>query len=92
MTKQMSGQVTVLTAGVNVAGPVEPVGSAWALKAHPDNAGAVWIGHDGAGGVSAVTGFPLSAGEGVIVRAYSLSALRIDADVSGDKLCWLRLG
>ena len=92
MSAVVSGQIAVPTAGVHVAGPSNPAGQTFALKAHPDNAGTVWFGDEGAGSVSASTGFPLSPGEGIVVRVARLSALRFDAYASGDRICWLRLG
>jgi hypothetical protein len=92
----LSGQITVTTAGTAVAGPATPTATAIALKAHPDNAGAVWIGNDGEDDVTNANGFPLSPGEGVVLELGSwgtvaLSGFYVDADNNGDKACWVVL-
>lgn len=90
MARQLSGQVTVTAAGSAVAGPsVE--GQYFAVKGHPSNTGTVWLGNDGSDNVSNVTGFPLDPGQAIELYAATLSVLRFDADVSGDKLCWYRV-
>lgn len=87
---QLSGQITVTIAGVAVQGPnVE--GHYFALKAHPSNAGTVWLGNDGNNDVDSSSGFPLDPGEGVEVFARTLAALYFDAASSGDKVCWVRV-
>lgn len=82
-----SGQITVSTAGTAVQGTFSAAKTV-AVKAHPDNAGAVWIGNDDAGDVTNANGFPLSPGEGVVLTG-GLSDFWVDADNSGDVLCWL---
>lgn len=86
-----SGQVTVVTAGMAVAGPATPEGNMWALRAHPSNTGATFVG-DVDGDVSSANGFALAVGDPpLVVQATSLSELWFDAAVSGEKVCWLRL-
>lgn len=85
-----SGQITVTTAGTAVAGPAVD-GSAFAIKAHPNNTKPIWIGNDGTGTVSTTTGFPLQPGEGLVLAMPSLSLLRVNAEVNGEKACWVRL-
>lgn len=82
-----SGQITVTTAGTAVQGTFSSA-RVVAVKAHPDNADAVWVGSDGAGDVTAANGFPLDPGEGVVLTG-GLSDFWFDADSSGDKICWL---
>lgn len=84
----VSGLITVTTAGAAVRGPSTSGAAAVAVKAHPDNSDTVWIGNDGAGDVASTNGFPLDPGEGVVV-AGDLENYYFDADVSGEKLCWL---
>ena len=86
----LSGLITVTTAGTAVQGSDVP-GSIFAIKAHPDNTDTVWVGEDGAGDVSAANGFPLNAGESVVVEVANLNHFWFDADVNGEKLCWLKL-
>lgn len=90
MSRQLSGQITVTTAGTAVQGPnVE--GSRFALKAHPTNTGSIWMGNDVNNTVSATTGFPLDPGESIEVFARNLNVLHFDAGVSGEMLCWYRV-
>lgn len=92
MATQRSGQITVTTAGTAVAGPSTPQARRFALKAHPDNTDTVWVGQDGAGDVTSANGFPLDPGEGMVVEVVrSLAELYVDADVNGEKLCWMIL-
>ena len=95
----LSGQITVTTAGTAVQGPSTPAGKIFALKAHPDNTDTVWFGNDDADDVTSSNGFPLNPGEGVTIDidaiettpASNLAALWFDADVNGEKICWLKL-
>lgn len=91
MAANLSGQITVTTAGTAVAGPAAAVGSFFVIKAHPDNVGTVWFGDNGSGGVDANSGFPLNPSEAVEVYITSLAALRFNAESNGDKFCWYRV-
>lgn len=88
---QLSGQITVAVAGTPEQGPAQAAGSYFALKAHPANVGTVWCGNDGQGIVSGASGFPLDPGEMVELYARTLAILYVDADYSGDRLCWYRV-
>lgn len=91
MAGQLSGQITVTTAGTAVAGP-DVRGHEWLVRAHPDNTQEVWVGQDGAGDVTNTNGFPLvPTSEPVRFYAPNLNLLRFDADVNGEKICWLKL-
>ena len=83
----LSGLITVTTAGTAVKGTFAP-NQAVAVKAHPDNSDTVWVGNDGADDVTSANGFPLDPGEGVVLTG-GLSSYWFDADVSGEKICWL---
>lgn len=83
----LSGIITVTTAGTAVKGTAIP-GQKVAVKAHPDNSDTVWVGNDGAGDVASTNGFPLNPGEGVVLTG-GLSNWYFDADVNGEKICWL---
>lgn len=87
-----SGQITVATVGTAVQGTDQSC-SLVSFKAHPDNTDTVWIGEDGAGDVSSSNGYPLDPGEQIILQVPgdNLSTLWFDADVNGEKICWLRL-
>lgn len=82
--------VTVTTAGTEVRGPDMP-GNGFYLKAHPDNTDTVWVGNNGSGVVSSATGFPLNPGEAIYVPVGNLNRVMFDADVSGEKVCCIRL-
>lgn len=84
-----SGQITVTTSGTAVQGTTQ-AGSLFALKAHPDNTDVVWVGNVSED-VSNANGYPLEPGEQIIVQIPNLNALWVDADVNGEKLCWLAL-
>lgn len=88
---QLSGQITVTSAGTAQPGPADTVGTYFALKAHPDNVGTVWFGNHGGGGVSSETGYPLDPGEAVEVYARTLAVLYFDADNDSDTVCWYRV-
>lgn len=86
-----SGQVTVTTTGTAVRGSDVQCNFV-SLLAHPDNTDTVWVGDDDAGDVSSSNGYPLKAGGApVVLRVTNLRDLWFDADVSGEKICWLRL-
>lgn len=87
----LSGQITVTAAGVAERGPALPVGSLFAVKAHWDNTDVVLVGNDGADDVTNGNGFPLEAGEGLVIAVPNLAQLYFDADVSAEKVCWLKL-
>lgn len=84
----LSGLITITTAGTALKGPSTPGAFAVAVKAHPNNTDTVWVGNDGAGDVAATNGFPLNPGEGVVLPG-DLEKFWFDADVSGEKICWL---
>jgi hypothetical protein len=89
MAQQASGQVTVATAGTEVRGPALR-GTEWLIAALSTNTGVIYVGEDGAGAVSATTGFPLKPGDIIRVRAQNLNQLWFDATVNGEKVAFLR--
>jgi len=89
-TTAKSGQITVTTAGTAVVGTTE-AGSLFCIKAHPDNTDAVWVGQDGANDVTNANGFPLNPGETIVLNMANLNQVYFDADVSGEKVCWIKL-
>ena len=86
----LSGQITVTTAGTAVQGTNIGLANGVYLKADPDNTDAVFVGNDGADDVTNANGFPLGVGETILVQVSNLNMLWFDADVSGEKICWLR--
>lgn len=92
MAGQISGQITVTTAGTEVQGPDLQVNGEVLFIANPNNTDTVWVGNDGAGAVSSSTGFPLlQTGNTCIRRVNNLKDLWFDSDVSGEKVCYLLL-
>ena len=85
-----SGLITVTTAGTAVQG-TSRISHLIALKPHPDNTDAVWVGNDDLGDVTSSNGFPLDPGETIVIEVGNLADLWFDADVSGEKICWLAL-
>jgi hypothetical protein len=86
----ISGLITVTTAGTAVQGGNVALTNGVFVKAHPDNTDTVWVGNDGAGDVAATNGYPLNAGEFIVIQVDNLSDLWFDADVNGEKICWLK--
>lgn len=85
-----SGQITVTTAGTAVRGS-DVNGVFFALVAHPDNTDTVWVG-DSNGDVSNANGYPLGAGgAAVVLELGNLNQVWCDADVNGEKVCWIKL-
>ena len=84
-----AGTITVTTAGTSVQGPDQQVGSAVLIRAHPDNTQEAYVG--GANGeVSNTTGFALPpAGNAICLKIHNLNELWFDANVSGEKICWI---
>jgi hypothetical protein len=96
MAPILSGQITVTTAGTAVRGPdVSAINFlsgtlySFELKAHPSNTDAVWVGNDGANDITNANSFPLNPGETAIVEDVNLNQYWFDANVSGEKICWL---
>lgn len=96
MAKVRSGAITVTTAGTAVQGPAYPKAAndkliAFVIKADATNTDTVYVGNDGAGDVASTNGFPLDAGESIMVETNSLDDLWFDAAVSGEKLRWIQV-
>lgn len=86
-----SGQITVTTAGTAVQG-TSVAGEIFSIAPAPANTGIIYVGADSTNvEVASTSGYPLSPGESVIVKAYNLSELWFDSTVNGEKVCWLRI-
>jgi hypothetical protein len=83
MTRQLSGQIVVATAGTAVAGP-DVEGEYFALKGHPSNTGTVWVGNDGNDDVSNAVGFPLDPANAQSGDLMFRAAFATTADLYGD--------
>lgn len=97
MSEQVSGQITVSTAGTAEQGPSTPEGAEFMLKAHPGNTGNVAVGNDGNDDVTMSNGMVLAPGDVIFATffggfANALNALWFDADNDGDVICWLKVG
>lgn len=92
MALLLSGQITVSTAGTEVAGPDTGPGE-FLIKFDPGNTGAtVYVGNDGAGALSSTTGFKLEKGEQCILTVTNLNKVMFDVATNGDKIDWLKIG
>lgn len=70
--------------------PSEPgAQGGFAIKANPANAGIAWLGEDAT--VSATTGFPLAAGEGVVVDILSLNRIFV-IGTAADRISYMTVG
>jgi hypothetical protein len=87
----ISGIITVTTAGTAVQGPDTYSENGFMAKAHPDNTDTVWVGNNGSSDVSSTGGYPLNTGESVPVGVTNLNEAWFDADVNGEKICWLKI-
>lgn len=88
----LSGIKTIPTAGTALPLGSQPVVGPLMVKALTTNTGLVYIGNDGAGDVSSSNGFPLSAGDVVILNHISnLAAVIVDSAVNGEGVAWLIL-
>jgi hypothetical protein len=86
---QMSGQITVTTAGTAVAGPDAGPGEVL-IQPNPGNSGSyVYVGNNGSDDVASDTGFTLAVGEKAVITVKNLNAIYFDADANGDKVDWL---
>jgi len=92
MTTILSGIKLVTVAGTaeQIAGT--NINKPLAVKALATNSGVMYLGNDGTDDVSSITGYPLSAGEGVIFGYLGdMGVLYIDSQYSGEGVAWLVL-
>jgi hypothetical protein len=94
--RQLSGVITVTTAGTAVQGPdiaawrPAEQGGGFLLSTPAANTGLIYIGNDGAGDVASTTGYERGAGEQAFVTCSNLNEVWFDASVSGEKITWLK--
>jgi hypothetical protein len=94
--RQLSGVITVTTAGTEVNGPDvqswQPAeqGGGFFIAAAGANTGYIYLGNDGAGAVASTSGYELKAGNQIFVRCNNLNELWFDSSVNGEKCSWLR--
>lgn len=92
---QLSGQITVPTAGTAVQGPDIARGAKVAIKALSGNTGSAYFGNDGADDVAAANGFEMAPTDLPVVielRGISLADLWFDVTTSGNGFSWLIVG
>lgn len=93
MSKVISGQTTVATAGTAVALGSQDVLGSLAICALAGNTGNVYIGNDGSGDVTSSNGYEMAPGNQIIlVYVGNLNDVIVDAATSNDKVSWLILG
>jgi len=83
----ITGIGTVTGAGTPVQGGSVTNANGFILKGHPDNTDTFWIFY---WGQTKASGFPLNSKEAIIVPVSNLNVLGFDADVSGEKVCWIK--
>jgi hypothetical protein len=83
-----TGIITVTTSGVLVNGPDNASSNGYLLKGHPSNTGIVWVMPSG---VSKASGYPLNTSEVVPLDVTNLNLMSFDANVSGEKICYIKL-
>lgn len=94
--RQLSGVITVTTAGTAVQGPdIAPWrraedGGGFFVTAPNANTGLIYIGNDGAGDVASTNGLELKAGGQTFIICNNLNELWFDASVDGEKCTWLK--
>jgi hypothetical protein len=89
---QISGQVTVTTAGTPVALGELVINGPLMVKALAANTGELYLGNDGAESVSPENGMILARSETVVFEwVGSLSSIMVDAAVNGEGAAWLAL-
>lgn len=87
-SSDFTGIITVATAGTEVQGPDVSGPNGFYLCGHPLNTQNAYVLPYGQ--QSSDVGFALDALQQVLVRVANLSSLAFDADVSGEKLCWIK--
>lgn len=87
---QISGQITVTTAGTEVQGPDISLPNGVYIKALAGNTGVMYVGNNGSGVVSSSTGFQLDKSNLIHLNIENLNQIWVDAATSGDKVCWLK--
>jgi hypothetical protein len=89
MSKILSGQKLVTSAGSAVVLGTGIVNESILVKADPANLGKIFIGNNGSDTVTSGNGFILSASESVVFfMVGDLSKIYVNADTNNSKVCW----
>ena len=92
MSRALSGQKTVTTAGSAEALGSQTINAALMIKALDSNTDVVAIGNDGGGDVSLANGLRLEPGDSLVLEFVGcLASLMLDAALDGEGVCWLAL-
>ncbi|MBE0574036.1 hypothetical protein IH575_03975 [Candidatus Dojkabacteria bacterium] len=87
LDSDFTGVVTCATTGTAVSmGAVTNEGGFF-VKPHPDNTDTVWVFFQGQ---TKASGFPLDTGEVMYLPVNALTHVYMDADVDGEKLCYIK--
>lgn len=87
LDSDFTGIVTCDTTGTAVSlGAVTNEGGFF-VKPHPDNTDTVWVFFKGQ---TKASGFPLNTGETMYLPVNDLANIHMDADVTGEKLCYIK--
>ena len=87
LDSDFTGIVACATAGTPVSMGVVTNEGGFYVKPHPDNTDTVWIMF---AGQTKASGFPLNTGEVVYLPVISLASVYMDADVTDEKLCFIK--
>jgi len=93
MANQISGQITVTTAGSAVPGPssIQP-GLFEFTPVHGNTGDYCYVGNDSANDVSSSTGYHIKKdGTPLLMAINDLSKVYFDSDTNGDKIAWVRV-
>jgi hypothetical protein len=92
MSRALTGQKTVSSAGSAEALGTQTINTAVLIKALDTNTDVVVVGNDGAGDVTLSNGMRLEPGDCIVMEFVgNLSALMVDAAVNGEGVCWMAL-
>ena len=82
------GIITISASGTEVQGPDISADSGFMAIGHPDNTNICWVMEHGAAKTS---GYPISEINPAFLNVSNLSLLDFDAEVSGEKVCWIKV-
>jgi len=89
-TLKISDHVVITASGVVYQGPDIELSNGVFIKALPTNGGYIYLGDSGNNTISTSTGFPLSAGEAIILQIGNLNEIYFVGTSSGDRVAWLK--
>ena len=85
----ISGHITITTAGTVVSGPDVSNPRGFVIAGYSTNAGVIWM---MAKGASVTTqAYPIPVGVQAFLNVYNLNQVDFNATTSGDIVCWMKL-